>query len=189
MNYLAAPLSFLVDTVLSLYVFVLVLRILFQWSGADPRNPLSQFLIRVTHPPLKLLRRLLPSVGPVDTASLVLALSLQTAASYMTGLLQADGSSLGVHVVIASARLVELIFNIYFYAILFRSLLSWISPGIYNPVLMLLFSLTEPLLRWGRRLLPPTAGVDLSPLIPLVAIQFARMLLLPPLYDLARLLN
>lgn len=189
MNYLAAPLAFLVDTVLSLYVFVLVLRMLFQWSGADPRNPVSQFLIRLTHPPLRLLRRVLPALGPMDTSSVFLVLLLQTSASYLTGLLQGDESSVGVHVVVASARLIELIFNIYFYAILFRSLLSWINPGIYNPMLMLLFSLTEPLLTWGRRLLPPTAGVDLSPLIPLVAIQFARMLLLPPLYDLARLLN
>lgn len=188
MNYFSAPLAFLIDTVVSLYLFALMLRVLFQWSGADPRNPVSQILIRLTHPPLRLIRPWIPAIGPVDTAAILVALALQTLLGYLVGQLQDQPLPVEVCVLIALAKLIELVFNIYFYAILLRAVLSWVNPGVYNPLLMLLFSLTEPVLRLGRRLLPPTAGVDLSPLIPLVAIQFARMLVIPPIYDLARLL-
>ena len=72
-SYLSNPLQFVIDTLVSLYVAALLLRFLLQWVKADAYNPLSQFLIRITHPPLKILRRFVPSVGRVDTSSLVLA--------------------------------------------------------------------------------------------------------------------
>jgi YggT family protein len=59
----------------------------------------------------------------------------------------------------------------------------------YNPMISLLYSLTEPLLHASRRLLPAAGGIDLSPIVPLIGIQLARVLLLPPLQQLATLLN
>ena len=187
-SYLAAPLSFLIDTVFSLYIFALLLRFLFQGCGADPRNPVSQFLIRVTHPPLRLLRRMIPSFGRVDTAGIVLMIALQITASFLILLVRGESVPLGVVSVLAISQLIELILNVYFYAIIIRSLLSWVGPTAYNPAISLLFSLTDPLLYWSRKILPPTGGIDLSPLVPLVAIQLARMMVLPPLQELAYLL-
>jgi YggT family protein len=86
-------------------------------------------------------------------------------------------------------QLLDLLFNVYFFAIIIRAVLSWVNPGSYNPAVSLLYSLTEPLLRIGRRLLPPVGGIDLSPLIPLIGIQLAKMLVLPPLQQLTTLLN
>lgn len=188
-SYLSTPLIFLIDTVFSLYIFALLLRFLFQWSGADPRNPVSQFLIRVTHPPLRVLRRMTPSFGRVDTACILLMIALQTSASFLILLVRGENVPLGVVSILAVAQLIELILNVYFYAIIIRSLLSWFGPTAYNPAISLLFSLTEPLLYWSRRILPPTGGIDLSPLVPLVVIQLARMMILPPLQELAYLLN
>ena len=188
-HYVSAPLIFLIQTVFGLYVFALTLRMLFQWCGADHRNPLSQFLIKVTHPPLKWMRRVIPSIGHLDTSALVLALLLETASGLLVAYLEGEFPALGVYFVIAVGKMTELVLDIYFYAIVFRALLSWFNPGTYNPAVMLLFSLTEPLLAFGRRLLPPTSGIDLSPIIPLVAIHLARMLLLPPIFDLAMLLR
>jgi YggT family protein len=76
-SYVVDPLIFIIDTLLSLYVLAVLLRFLLQWSGAEFYNPISQFLVKVTHPPLKLLRRFVPPIGKIDTSSLVLLLSLQ----------------------------------------------------------------------------------------------------------------
>ena len=76
-TYMTNPLIFLIDTLVSLYILAIMLRFLLQWANADFYNPISQFLVKITHPPIKLLRRYIPSVGKIDTASLVLALVLQ----------------------------------------------------------------------------------------------------------------
>ena len=188
-TYWAAPLIFLIDTTFSLYLFALVLRFLFQWSGADYQNPLSQFLIRITHPPLKFLRRFIPSFGRIDTAALALMLALQMLSDALIFLIQGGMPSMAFVAIWSLAQLLELVLNVYFYAILIRAVLSWIGPTAYNPAVSLLYSLTEPLLQASRRLLPASGGMDFSPIIPIIGIQLAKMLLLPPLQQLATLFN
>ena len=188
-TYWAAPLIFLIDTIFSLYLFALVLRFLFQWSGADYQNPLSQFLIRITHPPLKFLRRFIPSFGRIDTAALALMLALQMLSDALIFLIQGGMPSMAFVAIWSLAQLLELVLNVYFYAILIRAVLSWIGPTAYNPAVSLLYSLTEPLLQASRRLLPASGGMDFSPIIPIIGIQLAKMLLLPPLQQLASVFN
>ncbi|CAI8958101.1 YggT family protein [Methylocaldum szegediense] len=188
-DFLVNPAIFLIDTLFSLYIFALLLRFLFQWMNADYYNPISQFLIKITHPPLRVLRRFIPAIGRVDTASLVLMLGLQMLGGYLIFLLQDTSLTFSALAVWAFAQLLDLLFNIFFFAIIIRAVLSWVSPRTYNPAISLLYSLTEPLLRFGRRLLPPIGGIDLSPLIPLIGIQLAKMLVLPPLQQLTTLLN
>jgi YggT family protein len=72
--------SYLVSTLIDLYVAAVLLRLLLQWVRADFYNPLSQFLIRVTNPALVPLRRVIPSIGKLDTASVVLMLALKSSA-------------------------------------------------------------------------------------------------------------
>ena len=79
---------FLIDTLVSLYVFALMLRFLLQWVEADFYNPISQFLVKLTHPPLRYLRRFIPSVRRIDTASLALMLTVQMLADYLVFTLQ-----------------------------------------------------------------------------------------------------
>ena len=190
-DYWANPAVFLIDTIFSLYVFALVLRFLFQWTGADYQNPISQFLIRMTHPPLKLLRRFLPSLGYVDTASLALIFGLQMLSGYLIFLVKGASLSIAALGVWSIVQVLELVLNIYFFAIIARALLSWVGPSgaAYNPAISLLYSLTEPLLQASRRLMPSTGGIDLSPMIPLIGIQLAKMLIIPPLQQLAAVLN
>lgn len=188
-DYWVEPLVFLIDTLFSLYIFALLLRFLFQWVDADYYNPISQFLIKITHPPLRLTRRIIPPMGRVDTASLVLMFTLQLLGGFFIFLLKGESPSLAALCVWTVTQLVELVFNLYFFAIIIRALLSWVGPGAHNPATSLLYSLTEPPLRISRRLLPPMGGIDLSPLIPLIGIQLAKMLVIPPLQQLAALLN
>ncbi|MEI6354384.1 MAG: YggT family protein [Methylococcus sp.] len=188
-QYWSAPLIFLLDTLFSLYIFCLLLRFLFQWCGADYQNPLSQFLIRMTHPPLSLLRRFIPAMGRVDSSALVLILLLQMLEGFLIFLIQGGMPSFSVLSIWSITQLIELTLNIYFYAIIIRALLSWVGPSVYNPAISLLFSLTEPVMATSRRLLPITGGIDLSPIVVIMAIQLIRMLILPPLQNLALVLN
>ena len=188
-SYWVSPAVFLVETLSGLYIFALMLRFLLQWLEADFYNPISQFLVKLTHPPLHRLRRVIPSIGPFDTASLALMLALQALDLYLVATLQQfqlSPASLGLA---AFAQLLELLYDIFFYAILISAVLSWFAPRGYNPAIALLHSLTEPPLRAVRSVLPPMGGVDLSPLLALIALQFAKMVIFPPLQQLIAMLN
>lgn len=188
-SYLSGLGVFLVDTLASLYVFVLMLRFLLQWLEADFYNPISQFLVKVTHPPLRHLRRFIPSIGRVDTASLVLMLAVQGLDLYLVSVLQRVSIGPASLLVAAFVQLLDLLYNIFFYSILISVVLSWVAPRGHNPAVALLHGLTEPLLRSFRRVLPPLGGVDLSPLLALVVLQFAKMVIFPPLQQLIYMLN
>lgn len=191
-GYLAAPLKFLITTIFDLYILAVVLRLLLQWARADFFNPVSQFIVKITNPPLVRMRRFIPSIGGLDTSSLLLALFLQmallaVAGSYrplLPGLI--DGTMMPLFALfgLAVLQLVNLGFNIFIYGIIILVILSWVSPGTYNPVAAVLASLTEPLLRPARQLIPPMGGLDLSPLVVIIALQVLKMLVIPPLQHL-----
>lgn len=188
-NYVTDPLVFLVDTLFSLYILAVVLRFLLQWVRADFYNPVSQFLVKITHPPIKLLRRVIPAVGRIDSSSLVLALLLQMAANYTILLVRGLSISLISLTLLSFADLLKILMDIYIYAIFAGALLSWFAPGNYNGFTSVLYSLTEPMLNVCRRILPNMGMVDLSPLIALVFLQLAKMMILPPIQQLAALLG
>jgi len=188
-TYVTNPIIFLIDTLFSMYILAVVLRFLLQWTGAEYRNPISQFLVKITHPPLKLLRRYIPSIGKIDTASVVFALLLQMAADYGILLLKGIAVSFGALAILSFTQLVSLVINIFIFAVIGRAILSWINPGSYNPVTSVLYSLTEPLLNTCRRIMPDLGGIDLSPIIALLMLQIVKMLALPPLQHLTTLLG
>jgi len=180
---------FLIDTLVSLYVFALMLRFLLQWAEADFYNPISQFLVKLTHPPLRYLRRFIPSVKRIDSASLVLMLAVQMLSDYLVFTLQQISASPASLLLVALGQLLELLYNILFYSILISVVLSWVAPRGYNPAMKLLYDLTDPLLAFFRRFLPPMGGIDISPLLALVALQFAKMAILPLLQQMISALN
>ncbi len=183
-TYVTNPVIFLIDTLFSLYILAVVLRFLLQWTGAEYQNPISQFLVKITHPPLKFLRRYIPSIGKIDTSSVVFALLLQMAADYSILLLKSVPVGFGSLAILSFSQLISLLINIFIFAVIARAVLSWISPGAYNPATSILYSLTEPLLNACRRIIPDLGGMDLSPLIALLVLQLAKMLVLPPLQQL-----
>lgn len=188
-SYLANPVIFVIDSVASLYILALLLRFLLQWCGAPYYNPISQFLVKITHPPLRLLRRFVPAVGKVDTSSLLLVLVLQMLANFSILSLQGVAIGIGTLAVLSFADLLSLFINIFVFAVFARALLSWVSPGAYDAATTILVSLTEPLLVVGRRIIPDVGGMDLSPLAVLLFLQLAKMVVLPPLQQLAGLLG
>lgn len=188
-NYMTDPLVFLIDTLFSLYILAVALRFLLQWTQADFYNPVSQFLVKITHPPLRILRRFIPAVGRIDSSSLVLALLLQMLANF--SILAIKGLSIGfvALTLLSFTDILKMLLDIFVYAIFASAILSWFAPGTYNAASSILYSLTDPLLNVCRRMLPDIGGIDLSPLVALVLLQLAKMMVLPPLQQLATLLG
>lgn len=166
-------LIFIVNALLQVVLIVFLLRVLLPLARADSRNQLSQSVIRLTNPLVMPLRKVLPPVGKVDTASVVALVLVQTAASATLWLLGAypllGAAPQFVRLVLIS--LVVLVIHFYIFALLLFILLSWVAPGTYSPASALLESLCEPLLRPIRRLIPPLAGIDFSALILIIALQ------------------
>jgi len=180
-SYYANPVIFLVETFFSLYILAIMLRFLLQWNNADFYNPISQFLVKITHPPLKLLRRFIPSIGRIDTASMVLMFALQMLSGFVIFTVSGATTPIAALFLWALVELLKLLINIYVFAILIQVIISWVNPGTYNPAVSLVYNLTEPVLRVVRNAIPPIGGIDLSPLVVLVGLQLVKMLLFPPL--------
>ncbi|MDD2739358.1 MAG: YggT family protein [Methylomonas lenta] len=188
-NYVTDPLVFLIDTLCSLYILAVMLRFLLQWTQADFYNPISQFLVKITHPPLRIIRRFVPSVGRIDSSTLLLALVLQILANF--AILAVKGMSISILalVILSFTDLLKMVLDIFVYAIFAGAILSWFAPGSYGGASSLLYNLTDPLLNVCRRVMPNLGGIDLSPLAALVLLQLAKMMILPPLHELAGLLS
>jgi YggT family protein len=180
-SYLADPLVFLVRTLFGLYIAVVLIRFLLQWARADFYNPISQFVVRVTAPVLRPLRQIIPGYGGMDLASLVLAWALKAVElALIAGLLGHAGPLLGA-LAWAVPALLELVIDLFLFAILIRVVLSWVNPDPYNPAVALLDRLTDPILSPAQRRLPPIGGIDLSPMLVMVGLVLLQMLLVPPL--------
>ncbi|MCU7932912.1 MAG: YggT family protein [Candidatus Thiodiazotropha sp. (ex Codakia rugifera)] len=183
-NYLTNPLVFLVQTLFGLYILAVLLRFILQLVRADFYNPISQFLVKVTNPPLKILRRIIPGLGGIDLSSITLAWLLKAIEIILILTISGSAVNLLGPIVWALPELVELVINIYLFAILIQVILSWVSPGSYNPASALLYSITGPVMRPAQKLLPPTGGIDLSPMLVMIGLILLKMLLLPPLREL-----
>ena len=179
-SYLANPLIFLVNALVGAYVFVLIVRVLLQYTEADSRNPVSAFIIKLTQVPLKALKPIFPTVGRVNLAALVLALVLQV----LIGFVSFSNVLVTSLIVWSVAETIVNVINIFTYSILITVILSWVNPGAHNPLVSLLYKITEPVLKPCQRFIPPVGGIDLSPMAALLGLQVLKMLIIPPLQSL-----
>ena len=173
-----AALSYIIGQLISLALLVVLLRLLLQWVRADFRNPIARGLVNVSNPVVVPLRRLLPAIGRIDTALVLLVVALVMFKSAVV--LMLGGASLPTPLqwlVLSARELARSLLWIYFFAIFLYALLSLIAPGTYSPAQALLVSLCEPVLRPLRRLIPPLGGLDLSPLWAGILIQAALILI------------
>ena len=163
-------LSFLTNVIFGAYIVAVLLRFFLQWVKADFYHPLCQLLIKLTNPLLLPLRKIVPGWFGVDCAAVVLAVLLQCVEiALLTWLYHYPIT--GFLVVIGVIKLLVLILNLYFFAIILRAIASWFAANSYQPNLVLLQQFTEPLLRPVRKILPPISGIDLSPLVVLIILQ------------------
>ena len=174
---------FLVNMFVGLYVLVVLLRYLLQLTQADFYNPVSQFLVKATNPPLAWLRRLIPSFGALDAPTLILLLCLQMLEiGLKTFLLGYSPTLLGL-VMSAVGVLLKMAIYILVTALFARAIMSWFTGAGYPPLAKLVYTFTEPVLRPAQRILPSSAGIDLSPIAVFIALMLVMKLIVQPLLD------
>jgi YggT family protein len=185
-SYVTNPLEFLISTLFGLYILIVLLRVIFQVVRADFYNPISQFIVKVTNPLVIPLRRVIPAVGGLDTAVIVLLVLLQMVS--LGVIVSLEGLDIGFLslFVWSVAELISLLINVFVFSVFIIVIVSWINPGTYNPAIGLVASITEPLLAPARRMLPPISGIDLSPLAVLIGLQLLKMLVIPPIMSLVQ---
>ncbi len=183
--YASDAATLLIQTLFGLYILVVLLRFLLQLVRADFYNPISQFIVKATQPPLGPMRRIIPGLGGIDLAALVLMFLLQYAEIWLLSAIHGKAAGAVGIAILAVAELLKLTIYLFFFSIIVQVVLSWVNPHAHNPVTALIYRLNEPILQPARRLLPPFSGVDLSPLLVLIALQLALILIVRPVRDLA----
>ncbi|WGL99005.1 YggT family protein [Arsenophonus sp. aPb] len=171
-------LTFIVPTIIQLYIIILLLRVWMQWVRADFYNPFSQFVVKVTQPIVGPLRRLIPAVGAIDTATLLVAYILTVA--NILFVMWATNTLALISITLLPISFIQLLTyagKLVFWLILIRAILSWISQG-RNPIDYMLMQLTEPLMSPIRRIIPAMGGLDFSAMIVmliLIALNYLRL--------------
>jgi len=169
--------SYLIGTLLDLYITAVMLRVLLQLARADFYNPVCQFLVKLTNPALVPLRRLIPAIGRLDTAAVVLMLALEIFGVWVVSRIASQPLGPAEIVMFSVTKLMATLLMTYFFLIIAAVILSWVGGQMRHPVIPLVFQLTEPVMRPIRRVIPPIAGIDLSPVFALIGIRFLLLLL------------
>ena len=189
-NYFAQAALYLIEIVFGLYILAVLLRYLLARVRADFYNPLSQFLVKITNPPIKPLRRIVPGYLGIDWPSIILLFFLQGLEIIMIALVSNGHipAPSGLFV-LAIANLLKTVIYVHMFIIIIQIVISWVNPGAYNPITVIMYQLSEPVLKPARRLIPPAGGFDFSPMIAIIVMQLMIILLVSPLMDLGARLS
>jgi YggT family protein len=169
-NNFASALVFVVSSLAQLYLFVLLIRLLLPWLGADFRNPLAQGVLKITSPLVVPLRRVIPPIGRIDTATLLVTFAILYATIFLILSIQQIPANFAQIAVSALVYLPLLTLRLYTFLIIVRVVLSWVSAGGYNPAVAIIYTLTDPVLRPIRRIIPVMGGFDLSPIFAIILV-------------------
>ena len=180
---------FVIQTLGSLYLLVVLLRFILQLVRANFYNPLCQFAVKATQPLLKPLRRVIPSMFGLDMSSLVLALIVQMVLFAVILLLSGYKVDVLFLVPWGLIGIFALFLKILFWAMIISVILSWVAPGSHNPGAELVQQITEPVLAPFRRIIPNLGGLDISPIFAFIVIQLLQSWLIPRLAYFALMPN
>jgi len=175
---LTQAIAFVVETIFNLFILSALVRFWMQVLRAPARNPLAQFTMALTDFAVKPVRRFLPGFFKLDVASLAVAwvaeVLLLAIVSVLQGVEIVNGTALSVLLFLAAVKLVRLTVYIIMGAVLLQALLSWVNP--YHPVAPFFDALARPFLKPFQRAVPPIGGVDITPILVLIACQLVLML-------------
>ena len=172
---------FVIQTLGSLYLLIVLLRFILQLVRANFYNPLCQFIVKATQPLLKPLRRVIPSVFGLDMSSLVLAILVQMVIFAVVLTLSYMSFNILGLLLWAIIGVTALFLKVFFFAMIISVILSWVAPGSVSPGSELVNQITEPALAPFRRFLPSMGGRDISPILAFMVIQLIQSFVIPPL--------
>ena len=170
---------YVLQTLGSLYLLIVLLRFVLQLVRANFYNPLCQFVVKATQPLLKPLRRIIPSLFGLDMSSLVLAILVQLALMALTLLLTYGTMGNFLQLLVwALIGVTALFLKIFFFALIISVILSWVAPGSHNPGAELVNQICEPALAPFRKILPNLGGLDISPILAFMVLKLLDMLVI-----------
>ncbi|MDR5903656.1 YggT family protein [Franzmannia qiaohouensis] len=171
-NQLGSAGLLLVNTLVNIYLFLMMLRFLLQASRADYYNPISQSVVKITQPAVRPFQGLLSPVGPFDLATLASALLIKAVSIVVILQIAGFGMPPIAGIAIASvAALANAILKIYFFALIAMIILSWVAPNASHPGALLIMQLVEPIMAPVRKVIPPLGMIDLSPIVVFIGIS------------------
>jgi len=171
------PAWYLIRTLCMIAIGVMLVRFLSQLVGASTRNPVCAGLWRLTDPVLRPLRRIVPGNRRIDGASLTVVIALELLYTLAVFVLADLRPSPMPALRLALVDILLLLINIMTASIIVEAVLSWIAP--HHPLSFFSQELNAPLLDPARRLLPDLGGLDLSPVLVLLLLQFLRRAIMP----------
>lgn len=177
---------FLINAIFGLYCLFVMLRFLLQWVHADFYNSLSQFIVRVTQPVIRPLRKVIPGLWGIDLASLVLVYLLKLVQLTLIFTAVGQSFSLSALSVLALTDMLVLVLDIFVVTILVEVIVSWLVPGQPHEIIYLVKQLNMPVLTRIRALVPPIAGMDFSPVVALILIHLIKILMISPITHLVQ---
>jgi YggT family protein len=172
---LSSALIYIISAITTIVVFVFMLRFLLPLLRADFRNPIAQGLLRITAPVVVPIRRIVPSIGSIDTATILVAFAVQFLFGWLIQVLFAESPRLDVLAFMSVIELAVITIRIFIFAIFISIILSWIAPGQYSPISGLTATISEPVLRPFRRFIPSLGGFDISPIFAIILLTALTM--------------
>lgn len=179
---LRAALLFLINTVFDLYLFVLVIRLMLAYVGANYFDPLTQFVIRLTDFLVKPLKRVMPNFRGIEFATLFLIILIDVIKFTLISAFSFGAPKFSGIVILAFADCLRMILQILFYGILLQAILSWIQPG--SQMNRVLYQITSPIMNPMRRVIPLINGIDISPIPALILLQLIIIIVVNPLMQM-----
>ncbi|MFI4937414.1 MAG: YggT family protein [Candidatus Berkiellales bacterium] len=173
---------YLIQSIFDIYLLILLLRLILQYLRADFYNPVSQFVVKATSPIVNPLRRVIPGYWGIDFATVVALVAVSFLKIILVMLINFQHfPSIAGLVLWTLGSLTGLTIKLFFYAVLLSIVISWIAPTSHSPLTLILYHLSEPVLRPARRYIPPIGGFDISPLVVIVVLQAFAILFTDPL--------
>lgn len=161
---------FLINSIFDLYLMVLCVRLILAYSRANYFNPITRFIIIMTQPVIAPLRRYIPNYHGIEYSTLTFIIALAMIKYLIISALFFSIPSAGILFVGAMLSSLKLILSIFFYAILFGAILSFLTPS-STPLSEVLSQIASPILRPFQKLIPPVGGFDISPIPALLILQ------------------
>jgi len=187
MNYINDGGSFLVNALFGLYILCLLIRFWMHINKIDFRNPVGQFLVQISNPILSPFKKIIVSAQGFAISVLLIAFILTVIKFYILFAMQGAQPSLMGVLVLSVADIIQTSIYIFIGAVIIRIISSWIAPqGAYNPILAIVYGLSEPIMAPARRLIPSMGGLDLSPILVIIFLQLSLIIISQPVFDIGR---
>lgn len=172
-------LVFLIYTLFDFYLFVLVIRLVLVWVKAFYYDPFTQFIVKLTDPIIKPLRRLIPNIGPIETVTVIFILLVEMLKFFLLSYLEFGLPNPVGLLVLSIGDALKILLDSFFFAILFQAILSWVNPN--TTINRVLYQYTRPIMQPMHRIIPPVGGIDISPIPALILIKLLIILFIQPI--------